>query len=410
LASFLDSVNPGGSTGLTVALPIAEEWGRAAAARGQQPILFLLSDGQPTVNPVALKETFETAYRRVSHNRNMPVFALAMDPSTHSDESLLRNVSHFNRGDLVTVRPGGVRDSVREAVSEIRVPVLLGMRAQFPGAANLAFASPNPQTLMQGGESLAIAKSTGTANDSVNVELSWTEPDGNGRAFVRTYAGSEIAVQPLLKKTWVLTRVHALLETIAATGDPATIEELKTFATANRIVTPYTSILVTIPRRPPPGTPPGPPPAGSTNPFDFLNGGTLTGPGSTPQGPSSGGGTVQPSITTPLDREAQETQSFWNDLRNPLVAEGEVDRFVREGSPEHLAIQGRASEVRFQGQSLSILEVDGELVGVYGARLDPANLTGLVLWNAVWGSGALIMLFSLVGVTRLNRQRRPRTR
>src|SRR5207247_2467209 len=127
-------------------------------------------------------------------------------------------------------------------------------------------------------------------------------------------------------------------------------------------------------------------------------------------GPSAGGGTVQPSITTPLDREAQETQSFWSDLRNPLVAEGEVDRFVREGSPEHFAIEGRASVIRLQGQSLSIFEVDGELVGVYGARLDTANALGMVLWNEVLGSAALIMLFALVGVTRIARGRPARKR
>jgi len=408
LATFLDSVKPRGSTSLTVALPTAAQWGRAAEARGQQPILFLLSDGRPTVNAVAID--VETAYRQALQGGDMPVFALAIEPSIHADENLLRNVSHFNHGDVITIHTGAVDAAVLAALSMIRVPVLLGVRTQFPGAEDLAVASRNPQDIQQGGESVAIAKSKGTADDPVTVVLTWTAPDGGGRVFTRTYAGTEIPVQPLLKKTWVLTRVHALLEEIAATRDPATVAELKALATANRIVTPYTSILVTIPSTPPPGTPSG----GSSDPFDIdLFGGTLQGPGAAATGSESGllsTDRTARSVETPLDREAREAQRFWDDVNNPFLVEGELDRWVQQGSPEHRAIEARAPVLRFQGQSLSILEVDGELVGVYGPRLDPANAGTLVLWSAVWGMAALATMFSLVKISAVARNRSTRKR
>ncbi len=411
LATFLNSVEPRGSTSLTVALPIAAQWGRAAEARGQQPVLFLISDGRPTVNTVPID--IETAYRERSYQGDMPVFALAIEPAIHADENLLRNVSHFNHGDLITVHPGAVDVGVLAALSLIRVPVLVGVGANFPGAENLAVASHNPQDVPQGGESVVIAKLTGTTDDPVTVELTWTAPDNSPRVFTRTYAGPEIPVQPLLKKTWVLTRVHALLEEIASTGDKATIAELTSLATANRIVTPYTSILVTIPTTPPPGTPS----VGSSDPFgldlDLFGGGTLQGPGATGSGSGStllSSGRTSRTFDTPLDEQARETQRFWDDVNNPLLAEHELDRLVREGSPEQRAIEARVPVLRSQGQSLSVFEVDGELVGVYGRRLDPGSAGTLVLWNGAWGMAAVIAMLSFLKVPAMARTRPPRKR
>jgi len=83
---------------------------------------------------------------------------------------------------------------------------------------------------------------------------------------------------------------------------------------------------------------------------------------------------------------------------------------VREGSPEQRAIEARVPVLRSQGQSLSVFEVDGELVGVYGRRLDPGSAGTLVLWNGAWGMAAVIAMLSFLKVPAMARTRPPRKR
>jgi len=212
---------------------------------GQQPILILVSDGRPTRTP--LDPDLEPNYARISYEQEMPVFAMAVRPANHDDETVLHNLSAYHRGELVTLF-GDVSSSVADLLASIRVPVLAGLQAQVPNAANLSLASADPQVVWQGGEAFVIAKMRGTANDSLDLRMTWSDASGAPRALDVRSAGPEIPVQPLLKRQWVLTRVHALLEAARARADPAVVAELTTLATENRVATPYTSLLVLLPQ------------------------------------------------------------------------------------------------------------------------------------------------------------------
>src|SRR5256886_5085976 len=245
LVRFLDSFRPHGSTSLVAPLAQAA-WGAADARRaGQQPILILVSDGRPTRAP--LDPDLEPTYARISYEQAMPIFALAVRPADHDDETVLHNLSAYHRGEFVAVR-GDVPGPVAELLASIRVPVLAGLQAQIPNAANLTLASANPQVVWQGGEAFVIARMRGTANDSLDLQMTWPDAADATRTLDVRSAGPDIPVQPLLKRQWVLTRIQALLEAARARADSAVIAELTTLATENRVATPYTSLLLLLPQ------------------------------------------------------------------------------------------------------------------------------------------------------------------
>src|SRR2546428_5802275 len=237
LVRFLDSFRPHGSTSLAAPLAQAASWAIDARRASQQPILILVSDGRPTRAP--LDPDLEPTYARISYEQAMPIFALAVRPADHDDETVLHNLSAYHRGEFVAVR-GDVPGPVGELLASIRVPVLGGLQAEIPDAANLSLASANPQGVWQGGEAVRIPRMRGALNDSLDLRMTW--PDGSvaARALDLRSAGPEIPVQPLLKRQWVLTRVHALLEAARARADPAVVAEPTTPGTENRVATPYT--------------------------------------------------------------------------------------------------------------------------------------------------------------------------
>src|SRR2546422_924069 len=224
-------------------------WGSSTDGRSRKTQF----DGSPVTSTRApLDPDLEPTYARISYEQAMPIFALAMRPADHDDETVLHNLSAYHRGDLVTVR-GDVPGPVADLLASIRVPVLAGLQAQIPNAANLTLASANPQVVWQGGEAFVIARMRGTSNDSFDLRMTWPDASGATRALDLRSAGPEIPVQPLLKRQWVLTRVHALLEAARARADPAVVAELTTLGTENRVATPYTSLLVLIPQPNPAG-------------------------------------------------------------------------------------------------------------------------------------------------------------
>src|SRR3989441_3308539 len=110
LIRFLDTFRPHGSTGLATPLAQADSWAVDARRMGQEPIVVLISDGRPTRSP--LDPDLETAYSRISYDREMPIFAMAVQPADHADETVLHSLSHYHGGDLVTIF-GDVSSPVR---------------------------------------------------------------------------------------------------------------------------------------------------------------------------------------------------------------------------------------------------------------------------------------------------------
>jgi hypothetical protein len=386
LVRFLDSFRPHGSTDLTAPLAQAAAWAFEARRGGQQPIVVLVSDGRPTRGPLDLD--LETAYSRISYEHDMPVFAMAVRPTNHDDESVLHNLSHYHHGDLVTVYDD-VPNSVANLLASVRVPVLQDLRAEFPSAATSAFASANPEIVWQGGEAAVIAKLRGTTNDSLALRISWSDPSGAAQAIDVRSAGRDIPVQPLLKRQWVLTRVHALLDAVHARANPGELAELTSLATESRVATPYTSLLVLLPQRNQGGERSAP-----DGPISAL---PAFGPGA---GLASAGGPASssPGFVFPLLFEARKAEALRRDLANPLVVADEVDRYVDVGSAEYAQLNLAGATSRYEGTYLRIFEIDGQLVGVRSGFTD----TSQIVAN---GFGFVGMILTVTALVRLSRRK-----
>jgi len=383
LVRFLDSFRPHGSTSLAAPIAQATSWAADARRNGQQPILILVSDGRPTRAP--LDPDLEPAYARISYEQGMPVFAMAVRPADHDAETVLHNLSAYHRGELATVH-GDVPGPVADLLASIRVPVLAGLRTEIPNAANLSLASADPQVVWQGGEAFVVAKMRGTANDSLDLRMTWPDASGAQRALDLQSSGPDIPVQPLLKRQWVLTRVHALLEAARARADPAVVAELTAVATENRVATPYTSLLVLLPQ-PNQG---GDRSAAETS---FPGSGLFTAPALTSGASSS----FSPIFVPPLVAEARKAEALRRDVRNSLVAQDEVDRYVTFGSPEHARLDLSTAISRYEGTYLRILDVGGELVGVQRGLPDSTQFIA----NGIGFAG---MIFAVVGFAQLARR------
>ena len=383
LVRFLDSFRPHGSTGLAAPLAQAAVWAADARRAGQQPILVLVSDGRPTRSP--LDPDLEPAYARISYEQAMPVFAMAVRPADHEDETVLHNLSHYHRGELVTLF-GDVSSSVADLLASIRVPVLPGLREAIPNAADVTFASANPQVVWQGGEALVIARMLGTTNDSLDLQMTWPDASGATRSLDIRSAGPDIPIQPLLKRQWVLTRIHALLEAARARADPAVIAELTTLGTENRVATPYTSLLVLLPQ---------PDQGGDRSaPETSFPGAPLFAGPALASASSSG---LSPIFVPPLVAEARKADALRRDVRNVLVAQDEVDRYVSVGSPEYARLDLSTALARYQGTYLRILDVGGELVGVRSGIPDSSQFVA----NGIGFAG---IIFAVIALARLSRR------
>src|SRR5437867_3086396 len=285
--------------------------------------------------------------------------------------------------------PAGEADLVR-LLDSIRVPVLGGLQAEIPNAANLSLASANPQVVWQGGEAFVIAKMRGTTNESLDLRMTWPDASGATRALDLRSAGPEIPVQPLLKRQWVLTRIHALLEAARARADPSVIAELTTLGTENRVATPYTSLLVLIPQ---------PNPAGdrSTAPETSIPGAPLFGAPALSSPSSSTGSGLSSIFAPPLIAESRKAEALRRDVRTSLVAQDEVDRYVAFGSPEYAKLDLSTANSRYEGTHLRILDVGGELVGVHRGLPDSSQLVA----NGIGFAG---MALAVIGIVRLSRR------
>src|SRR3989449_1264215 len=315
----------------------------------------------------------------------MPIFAMAVQPADHADETVLHNLSHYRGGDLMTIF-GDVSSPVADLLAAIRVPVLRGLQGEIPNVANLTFASANPQIVWQGGEAVMIAQMHGTANDSLDVRMTWPDASGVTRALAIRSAGADIPIQPLLKRQWVLTRVHALLDAAHARADPGVIAELTTLATENRVATPYTSLLVLLPQ---------PDQGGDRSAADTsLPGSPLFGAPALSSPASSGGSFV---FVPPLVAEARKADALRRDVGNLLVVQDEVDRYVTVGSPEYATLDLSTAPSGYEGTYLRILDVGGEFVGVQRGLPDSPRLLGS-------GPGFVGMIFAVAGLASLSRR------
>ena len=384
LVRFLDSFRPHGSTSLVAPLAQAASWAADARRAGQQPILILVSDGRPTRAP--LDPDLEPTYARISYEQAMPIFAMAVRPADHDDETVLHNLSAYHRGELATVR-GDVPGPVADLLASIRVPVLQGVQAAIPDSVNVTFASANPQVVWQGGEAFVIARMRGTTNDSFDLRITWSDPAGSSRALDIRSAGPDIPVEPLLKRAWVLTRIHSLLEAARARADPRVIAELTALATENRVATPYTSLLVLLPQ---------PNQGGDRSPADTSLPGSPLFAGPALSSPASSGGSFL--FVPALVAEARKADALKRDVGNLLVVQDEVDRYVTVGSPEYTTLDLSKATSRYEGTYLRILDVGGELVGVRRGLPDTAQLVA----NGIGFTG---IAFAVIALARLCRHR-----
>jgi len=386
LDRFLASLTPHGSTSFADPLPVVDGWARTATSLRQQPIFVMISDGRPSRGLEGLE--LERAFSEVAYDRTMPIFALATKPATHADESLLRNLSHFQGGDLFTLHGDDTAAQVGSLLGSIRVPMLVGIQSDLPISSDAVFANPNPQTVVQGGEAIVLAKLSGGSADPIDVQLTWTGA-GSAQALERTASGTGVPLQSLLGRQWVLMKIHGMLAALRAHEDPPTLDALKALATENRVVTPYTSLLVVIPRTDSGTTEASP--AAADRAFAGIAGGLFAAPASSGRGGPIG-------VFSPLEIEGRKADALRQDLSSPLIADDELDRTVFAGSPEYQQIDPTTAVTRFQGTYVRVLEVGNELVGVF-----PDDFRGLSLYPTTFGMALSALSLAALFVVRRRR-------
>lgn len=409
---FLASADRRGSTNLAVVLDTAKAWASQARSRGQQPLLFLVTDGRTTVGPQALD--LEKAFREVSYDEDLVMSGLVVRATDRGDEVVVRNLTHLNHGGFHPVYGDYAPTAVADVLAEIHLPVLHDVRVSFAGGGTVDLATRDPQKVLEGGELLVLARTRGTANDSVGMRIAWSGPDGVERSFPVTYGGSGIPTQPLLHRQWVLTRIHTLLDRVRGGEDPVAVEEIEALGTANRVVTPYTSLLVTIPRESPD--------SGSsefTEDFlaDFGLGGSqgLAGGSIRPGSVESDSSRIfTPRSLTPLSAEARLWDSWRRDQNAPLLIDDEVDRWISTDDRDAAsAFRQEASRngfrVAFQGNFVTVFEASGELVGLRDPFVDSASVGGRTAASVTWAGFAAIVLAGFVHVHREARRFRRET-
>src|SRR5207302_8493886 len=188
----------------------------------------------------------------------------------------------------------------------------------------------------------------------------------------RTAAGTSAPQQSRLGRQWGVMRRDGTLAALRAHEDAPTLDALKALATENRVVTPYTSLLVVIPRTDPGATEASS--AGADRAFAGIAGGLLAAPAS-----SGLGGSID--VFSPLETEGRKADALRPDLSNPLVADNELDRTVFAGSPEYQQIDPTTAVTRFQATYVRVLEVGNELVGVF---TDDFRGLSLYPWTFGW--------------------------
>src|SRR5256712_12781580 len=227
---------------------------------------------------------------------------------------------------------------------------------------------------------------SGTAIDSLGVRMTWPDASGVTRALAIRAADPDVPIQPLLKRQWVLTRVHALLAAAHARADPGVIAELTSLATENRVATPYTSLLVLLPQ---------PDQGGDRSTADTsLPSSPLFGAPALASPASSGGSFV---FVPPLVAEARKADALRRDVGDLLVVQDEVDRHVAVGSPEYARLDLSTATARYEGSYLRILDVGGELVGVQRGLPDSSQLLAS-------GIGFAGMIFAVAGFASVSRR------
>src|SRR5438046_1684542 len=267
----------------------------------------------PSMPPGAWASTIDGPPRRNPCRGSRPT-CIPAKPSTSSRSAGHRSAPSTRF--LGSGRPAAAAQ-VGSLLGWIRVPMLAGVRSDLPRASDAVFANANPQTVVQGGEAIVLAKLSGGSADPIDVRLSWTGA-GAAQALERTASGTGVPLQSLLGRQWVLLKIHGMLAALRAHEDPATLDALKALATENRVVTPYTSLLVVIPRTDPGSTEASP---AADRAFAGIAGGLFAAPASSGRGGPIG-------VFAPLEIEGREAEALRQDLANPLVAENELDRRI----------------------------------------------------------------------------------
>ena len=371
VSRFLADQRPHGSTNLEAPLPLLERWADEARALGKQPAVVLMTDGG--ISSGGNASVVAKGYRRLAATRDLPVMVLGTE-SRSDDIVLLEDLAHLTGGVMVRSTQDPEADA-RQLLETIRVPVLQDVRVTFPDI-EAEFATPNPQRVLRGEDVFVLARVDGNVSTPLRVELRWPNQAGLEELRALEYPATAIAQDPLVERSWVLGRTRLLIAAVEW-GDSGALDDLRTFALENHLATPYTSLLVTLP------------------------------------GAEVRSGAVSESMplwrwTSPIENEGRLQEALVRELNHRWLAEGEVDRFVEQRSPDYqpLASAGTAATV-FSGTHLRLLRYDGELVGVTRGWLHRQDYAPKAAWLALAGITMALLVLSTYRDIWWNRGRRP---
>lgn len=233
---YVDGLDANGGTNLAGAVTAALA---AESPTGRLPLVFLLSDGLPSVGEQAPDRIAATAAGGIGRNRIF-TFGVGHDVNTY----LLDRLAVEGRGSATYVAPGAdVGDAVGSLLTKLSRPALVDLRIVSSPVRFLDAAPAELPDLFYGEELVMLARYRGTGSGPVVIEGT-----RNGRRERFEVRGTFTHHQPAddyLPQLWAARRIGDLTRQARLEGGtPEQIAAIRELGLQYGILTEYTSYLV----------------------------------------------------------------------------------------------------------------------------------------------------------------------
>ena len=234
--STVNAIYPGGSTNIGQAMD--DGLGQLGRAESENPILVLLTDGQPTsgtCNPVLLRQEIENA-----NAIGAQIYCLGFGNDV--DFGLLEAISLENNGEAIRIYLGtDAADQITDFYDMISVTMLGNITFEYSPGASMWYPEET-QSLFQGSE-IVVSGIYPRGNDEVITDISGMS-DSGPVTYSRTFHTDPDPDDEYVSRFWAYARINHLLDRISVEGESnETVGEIRAIAISYNFVTPYTSFV-----------------------------------------------------------------------------------------------------------------------------------------------------------------------
>jgi len=233
---FVDDLHPTGGTNLAGAVEAA------LAVRGdaeRMPIVFLLTDGLPSVGEQAPDRIAAEAAGRIGRTRIF-TFGVGQDVNTY----LLDRLAVEGRGSATYVSPGAdASDAMGTVIARVSRPALVDLRIVNSPVRLLDQAPATLPDLFFGEELVVLTRYQGSGSGAVVIE--GTRNGRRERFTIQATFARHASENSYVPQLWASRRIGELSRQIRLEGSsPELIEQVRALGLRYGILTEYTSYLV----------------------------------------------------------------------------------------------------------------------------------------------------------------------